>query len=290
MGMVIMKEATRLSDKIINGNQKKYRLSWPTISSKQKHWFFGIGSLLGGVVLFGFGVWGTPVGRIRTIQIEGQYVLSRQEILNQLAVDWKKSTFQWDLTDLEKQIKSDSLIESVEVHRKGLNGLKIEIKEKPLMGCLEINQDYYYVLETGEAITNQEAGTCQGITFKGVETEEGLESLKMFVQFLDEMDPAITSLIKEVIYEPIYGDNNRFSLFLSDGNTVKVNTYTMMKKMAYYPMLLAQVHQVYGEVKGEFHLDVGDSFNPYRNDDSSAANTNEENDSKESDKTTETDD
>lgn len=257
-------EVNGVSEKIINGNLKKNKFSLPTIPSNKKRYLWGLGATLSGIALFGTCVWATPIGRIRNVRIAGQYVLGKQEILNRLSLDWKKSIFQLNLNELEENLKADSLVDSVDVSRNGLNGLSIQIQEKSLVGCLEINQHYYYVLETGESVTNQEATTCQGITFKGIETEEGLESLRMFVQFLGEIDVTISSLIKEVVYEPLYGDVNRFSLFLSDGNTIKVNTYTMMKKMAYYPTLLAQVHQVYGDVRGEFHLDVGDSFNPYR--------------------------
>ena len=35
------------------------------------------------------------------------------------------------------------------------------------------------------------------------------------------------NLIKEIHYEPMYGDINRFSLFLKDGNTINVNSYNI---------------------------------------------------------------
>ena len=283
-----------MSEKIINGNLKKNkpklkdRLSFSSINfenaplnsvfkrismdSHKKKYLFGAVSVVSGLVFFGGIVWATPLGRIQAIQIQGNRVLSKQEILERLSLDFGRSIFQLNLKESEKLLENDSLIESANIKRRGFDGISVEIEEQPLIGCLEINQYYYYVLETGDSVTNQEATTCQGLTFKGVQTDEGLESLKLFVQTLDEIENSVRNLIKEVTYEPIYGDVNRFSLFLSDGNTVKVNTYTMAKKMAYYPMLLSQVHQFYGDVKGEFHLDVGDSFNPYRDETTDSEN------------------
>lgn len=275
-----------LSEKIINGNSKKNklklkdRLTFPSVDIKKisfnsklkrvsfnpnkRRYLFGAMSLVSGMTLFGGIIWATPLGRVQAIKIDGNRILSKQEILNRLSLDLGESIFRLNLEKSEMELEKDSLIDSATIKRKGFDSLSIEIDEQPLIGCLEINQYYYYVLESGDSVTNQQATTCQGLTFKGVQTEEGLESLRLFVQTLDEVDHSVRNLIKEVAYEPIYGDVNRFSLFLSDGNTVKVNTYTMAKKLAYYPMLLSQVHQFYGEVKGEFHLDVGDSFNPYR--------------------------
>ena len=253
-----------MTQKIIDGNLKKKKILFPPMTQTKKRCLYGVGTALSGLLLFSASILATPVGRVQTIRVEGNHVLNKQDILKQLSVDWNQSIFQLDLKELATRLESDPLIKTAMVARKGITDLSVKIQEQPLVGCLEINQYYYYVLESGESVTNQEATACQGITFKGIETEEGLDSLRLFVQILEDMDASIRTLIKEVVYEPLYGDLNRFSLFLADGNTIKVNTYTMVKKMAYYPMLLSQVHQVYGDVKGVFHLDVGDSFNPYR--------------------------
>ena len=77
------------------------------------------------------------------------------------------------------------------------------------------------------------------------------------------LDPIFLNIIKEIHYKPLYGDNNRFSLFLSDGNTVNINSYSMVNKLNYYQTMADKVQSMYGDVKGIYHLDVGDHFEPY---------------------------
>ena len=61
----------------------------------------------------------------------------------------------------------------------------------------------------------------------------------------------------------MYGDINRFSLFLKDGNTINVNSYSMVNKLKYYQTMVDKVSSLYEGVKGTYHLDVGDYFEPY---------------------------
>ena len=48
-----------------------------------------------------------------------------------------------------------------------------------------------------------------------------------------------------------------------DGNTIIVNSYTMVNKLKYYQTMADKVQSLNGEVKGIYHLDVGDHFEPY---------------------------
>ena len=85
----------------------------------------------------------------------------------------------------------------------------------------------------------------------------------LFIESMMKLDPILINLIKEIHYEPLYGDNNRFSLFLQDGNTIKVNSYSMVEKLKYYQTMVDQVRQLSEGQCGTYYLDVGDYFEPY---------------------------
>lgn len=206
----------------------------------------------------------TEAGRLLTLELSGNEVVQKEDLLERLSIDFNQSPLALNFKELEAKLKSDALIKNATIELTGVNGLKIQIEEHPLIGCLQGEDNYYYVLKSGEIIDKQPALTCQGIVFKNLNIEEDKEQLSLFVDSLNRLDQTFFALIDEVLYEPLHGDRNRFSIFLSDGNTVKVNSYTMVSKLSSYPLLLSQVNEVYGDVKGVFNLDISDSFNPYR--------------------------
>ncbi len=134
------------------------------------------------------------------------------------------------------------------------------------MGCVELDSGFRYVLSDGKLVENNQSVkvTCQGTVIYGL-TEETLEEsiLSLFIQSMAELEPTFINLIKEIHYQPMYGDINRFSLFLKDGNTVNVNSYSMVNKLKYYQTMVDKVASLYEGVKGTYHLDVGDHFEPY---------------------------
>ena len=105
---------------------------------------------------------------------------------------------------------------------------------------------------------------CPGTIIYGL-TEKTLKEpvLELFIESMMKLDPILINLIKEIHYEPLYGDNNRFSLFLQDGNTIKVNSYSMVEKLKYYQTMVDQVRQLSEGQCGTYYLDVGDYFEPY---------------------------
>ena len=142
----------------------------------------------------------------------------------------------------------------------GLTAVPVEVKHALDMKC------YGYVLSDGRLIANDQAinVTCQGTVIYGLTKETLKESiLSLFIQSMTKLDPILINLIKEIHYEPMYGDNNRFSLFLKDGNTINVNSYSIVNKLKYYQTMVDKVSSLYEGVKGTYHLDVGDYFEPY---------------------------
>ena len=163
-------------------------------------------------------------------------------------------------------VKRSELLEMTQLTRDGLNRLKIDVTEKDIVGCAQINNQFEFVLSDGQTIQNQYnlKAQCEGLMIYGLpDYEENQSVLKLFVKSLMKVDLVFRNIIKEIHYSPLYGDNNRFSLFLMDGNTIIVNSYTMVNKLKYYQTMADKVQSLNGEVKGIYHLDVGDHFEPY---------------------------
>lgn len=239
-------------------NKPKKRLK-----KKIKGFFFSLFIMMIIGVVFYFA---SPISRLSVIYFNGLNYVKRSELLEMTHLNYDELFVSLDLKEIETSIQSHPLIKAAKVTREGLNRLNVEVTEKDIVGCAQINQEFQFVLSDGQTIQNNYnlKAQCEGLMIYGLPDDEGNQSvLKLFVKSLMNVDSVFRNIIKEIHYSPLYGDNNRFSLFLMDGNTIIVNSYTMVNKLKYYQTMADKVQSLNGEVKGIYHLDVGDHFEPY---------------------------
>lgn len=239
-------------------NQPKKRLK-----KKIKSFFFSLFIIIIVGIVFYFA---SPLSKLSVIYFEGINYIKRSELLELTGISYEELFFKLDLKQIEQSIREHPLVKEAKVVKEGVNKLRVEVVEKDVIACIQIDQVMSYVLSDGKTIetTGGAKANCQGVIIYGLSQEDLEQStLKLFVKSVSQLDSIFYSLIKEVKYEPMYGDKNRFSLFLTDGNTVNVNSYTMVNKLKYYQTMVEQVKKLYGDVKGTYHLDVGDHFEPY---------------------------
>ncbi|MDE5977166.1 MAG: FtsQ-type POTRA domain-containing protein [Turicibacter sp.] len=241
-----------------NRNKPKKRLK-----KKMQGFFFSLFIIMIVGVIFYFT---SPASKLSMIYFEGLNYVSRAELLALTGLSYDDYFLKLDTKKIEADILTHSLITDVMVKRIGFNQLRIEIKEKDIVGCVDLDGKLHYVLSDGELMTDDQMinETCRGIVIYGITNDALKESvLSLFIQSMTELDSTFVNLIKEIQYQPLYGDIHRFSLFLTDGNTINVNSYTMVNKLKYYQTMVNQVSNLGDSIKGIYHLDVGDYFEPY---------------------------
>ncbi len=217
--------------------------------------------VIGGVFYFT-----SPLRKLSMVYFEGLNYVSRSEVLQLANLSYDDDYFKLKTKKIASQIQKHPLITKAVVTRVGLNELRILVEEKDVIGCVDMGDGYQYVLSDGHLIeqSNTLDVVCPGTIIYGL-TEKTLKEpvLGLFIESMMKLDPILINLIKEIHYEPLYGDNNRFSLFLQDGNTIKVNSYSMVEKLKYYQTMVDQVRQLSEGQCGTYYLDVGDYFEPY---------------------------
>ncbi|MFR9294984.1 MAG: cell division protein FtsQ/DivIB [Turicibacter sanguinis] len=249
-------EFSRIKNQKVNKPKKR-------LKKKIKGFFFSLFIMM---VIGGMFYFASPVSRLSVIYFNGLNYVKRSELLEMTQLNYEELFLSLDLKDIQNTIQSHPLVKEVNVTRDGLNRLKIDVTEKDIVGCAQINNQFEFVLSDGQTIQNQYnlKAQCEGLMIYGLpDYEENQSVLKLFVKSLMKVDLVFRNIIKEIHYSPLYGDNNRFSLFLMDGNTIIVNSYTMVNKLKYYQTMADKVQSLNGEVKGIYHLDVGDHFEPY---------------------------
>lgn len=204
----------------------------------------------------------SSLSKLNMISFEGNTFLSKGTILELTGLKYEHFVLSIRPTALAKQIENHPLVSRASVKLNGLNDLKIEVEEEQVLGCVSHSNGVSLLLSTGALVDESLAGgqACHGIFFYEVDHLPDEMNLIYLTNALSELGEEFLALIDSIYYEPDFGDQYRFSLHLKDGNVVKVNTYTMVEKLKYYPTLVKNVKATYGEVHGTFHLDVGDRF------------------------------
>lgn len=184
--------------------------------------------------------------KIKNIYVLGNNYLKEQDILEiSLISDYPSSLFN-NSYKIEKRLEDNHMILDAKVYKKGLSKVYIEIKEnKPLFYYEESKKTIHYDGTSSE-------------TIYPVPTVINYITDSYYDKFIEEMktlDPNIISRISEIKFYPNEVDDNRFLLYMSDGNYVYVNIATFNKLNKYLTILQSLPNK-----KGILYLDYGNNF------------------------------
>jgi len=214
--------------------------------------------------------------RLGVIFFDGDNHVSRAE-LKQLINAEGEWFLTLNLSEIRRRIEEHPAISSASISRRFPNNLTVHIVENEIVVCAEIGNEIFYALRNGEILDDYQGivVSCEGKTVRGYsiqrqDFDEESEAyvidfapLSLFARQLAQVDDLVLSMIQEIEYAPKYGDVNRFSLFMADGNTVKVSSYTMISRLNAYPSMFALLQEEREGQTGIFHLDVGNFFAPH---------------------------
>lgn len=183
---------------------------------------------------------------IRNIYISGNYIVSDNEILTLSGLDEYPSFWLTTGYKIKKSILSNKYISDVIVKKKMGNVLELQIVE---YGIVAIDIDGKVVLDNGLLLDNvyNINDVPRLISY--------LDNKKMvkFASKFSEIEDNILREISEIEYSPIEVDEDRFLLYMDDGNLVHV-TLTKIDKINKYNDIK---DELMGR-KGIIYLDSGD--------------------------------
>jgi len=185
--------------------------------------------------------------RIKNIYIEGNSILSDQEIIDSAKLRDYPKTFHANSKKIKKDLEKNVYIKSAKVTKSSFfSTVNIKIEEnKPLIYYNYNNKvilaDYTFVSDYFDVpiLVNQ--------------TPEDI--LKKLLEEMNKIDYDIIGRISEIEYVPNEVDDNLFLLKMSDGNYVYINIKTFKKINNYLDMVMT-----FDNKKGILHLDSGDYF------------------------------
>ena len=151
---------------------------------------------------------------------------------------------------MKNNIKENPLIKGVDINRSFYHVIEIDVKEYEILYKREDNGKY--VLENKKEVTFDKETPY---TIPRLINEIPKKILNRFIKYYKRVDLGIREKISEIKYDPNEFDEERFLLYMDDGNSVYI-TITKFERLNYYNEVLPQLD---GK-KGYLYLDSGNHF------------------------------
>ena len=188
--------------------------------------------------------------KIQNILIQGNKLLSDMEIMELAGVSDYPSFYLATTISIQRRLKSNPLIQTVQVKRSFYHVLTIKVKEATIL--YKNLSTGKYVLENGEEV-NLDNGIAP--TVPHLVNYVPNHKSQAFLKGLEKIKENLRIRISEITYVPNELDKDRFLLYLDDGNMIYL-TLTKFDSMNYYEEFLPQLE---GK-KGILYLDSGNHF------------------------------
>lgn len=185
---------------------------------------------------------------IKNIYITGNKYLSDQEIIELANIEDYPSFLKTRITNIEKGIKKSFYVTSVKVEKKLFSEIHIEVKEHNLL--FRKDDTKVVVLDNKEEVDDKSYNNLPVLLNYVPDTK-----YDSFIKGMNQVNNDVKTLISEIRYYPNEQDEDRFLLYMNDGNLVYL-TLTKFKQINYYENVLEKLN---GK-KGILYLDSGNHF------------------------------
>ena len=188
--------------------------------------------------------------KVKNIIITGNEVLSDDDIIELAGLTDYPSFYKTLNLTMKNNLKENPLIESVDINRSFYHIIEIDVKEYEILYKREDNGKY--VLENKKEVTLDKETPY---TIPRLINTIPKKILDRFIKYYKRVDLSIREKISEIKYDPNEFDEERFLLYMDDGNSVYI-TITKFERLNYYNEVLPQLD---GK-KGYLYLDSGNHF------------------------------
>lgn len=200
----------------------------------------------------------SPLSRINKITVSGTNLYDEAYYLTESELALDKPLWGFSIKDIEKAIRKIESVQQVEVSRKWLREVEVNITEWNPIAYLEEDGQYGLLLENGEIFSRdallpeEDAPILNGFTDS--------ENKKRMTAQLMKMESSVYQLISEIIYKGTADRPNNITVYMDDGYEIRAIIPTFAEKMAYYSEITAQLQD---HEKGVIDMEVGTYFTPF---------------------------
>lgn len=185
---------------------------------------------------------------IQNIYISGNTYLTDQEVIELAGIEDYPSFLQTTISSMKKNIKKSDYIYTVSIKKKLLAKVYLKVEERNLLFRIE---------DTGKIVLDNQQEIDDNGKYQLPLLLNYVPDTKYvdFIKGMNQVIPNVKNQISEIRYYPNEQDEDRFLLYMNDGNSVYL-TLTKFKQINYYEDVLEKLE---GK-KGILYLDSGNHF------------------------------
>lgn len=201
----------------------------------------------------------SPLSYVKQIKVKGNHYLSNENVIKLSGMTTKTNIWTLDKQNKTKQLKSNSVIKSVNIQRKLPKTIILNIEERDVVGYVRKGSMYQPVVDNG-SILNEKSKRMVGDAPLLNEFNKEATFILMTEQ-LGKLDPKIRQLVSEIYWEPEKDSKDKIRLFMNDGFVVQSSISDFADKMDVYPSIISQLDP---KDKGIIHIGVGAYFESFK--------------------------
>lgn len=200
----------------------------------------------------------TPLSKVRDISVYGTDLITNQEVIDASKLNAKSYVPQliMNRSQTEAAIKKRLPAASrVRIHIRGTRDVSLRVTEYAATAYLHNSKGYHVILSTGKVLQDSSKSPKQGLpVFTGFAPGKSLRHISTIIA---AFPTAIRRDVSEVTLSRGNGNPYQITIAMNDGNKVIADTRTILKKIKYYPSMVAQL-----TTTGTVDLEVGAFFIP----------------------------
>lgn len=229
------------------------------MSKKRKSYEKSLIVLIIAVVIVVLAYLGSPLSKVRNINVKGVNDLGAQQIIDATKITDNSllvGVFFRQGSISEKTHQKLPQVKSVSFHTKNLRDLTISVDEYPTLGLIYKGGYYYRIIDNGKILSNKlKSYTGNYPIYTDFDKKSDLEKI---TKLYKNMPESVKNNISEIHNASSKLDPYRIKIDMNDGNKVIADTRTVDKKMKYYPSIASQMKK-----KGVVDLEVGAYSYPF---------------------------
>lgn len=212
----------------------------------------------------------SPIFNIKEINVGNNNQINTETIISLSQLNLGQNIFKFNKNKVNKNIKTNAYIESVEIKRKLPNKVQIQIEERKQEYNVEFLNGYAYINNQGYILQiseeKQALPTIQGISTPDEQIVEGnrlnsedLEKLEVIIQIMNicknyELDSKVTNIdISKKDEYTLYLEEEKKTIYLGDKNNLS-------NKMLYVQVIIEENRGKEGEIF--VNGDLNNNFKP----------------------------
>lgn len=196
--------------------------------------------------------------QVQKISLAGASLVPKEQYIEQSTLKIGDSMWGFREKKIEEMLEKNEWIKSVNIKRKWLTEVQINIEEYKQIGYQEDGDSFQVILENGKSMNlDGQVFPFEGPIFTGFEDEEIRIRL---IRELKKLNSEVLQTISQINYTPSENDKYSIQVFMNDGNEVQAMIPSFSEKMNFYPSIISQIEP---GVKGVIDMEVGSFFHPY---------------------------